>query len=555
MSTATHNFDRLDELAAAQVECEITRAEFMEFESLLDDEANRRRYLNYLVLHGEMLWEAARSEKSEATLPERKPDAPLSTPRSKSWLNRASRHPKVPAIAVALAVMVSLLLAMSAMPVSNWIAGDSKSKLEERKPEAKPEFVANLTNWQDDKWLEGTRPPRKDPRLELGKRLVLESGFAEITYTTGARVVLEGPADYWIVGEKTGQLEFGKLTARVDDETAKGFAIDTPFARVEDLGTEFGIEVRRGGAADVVVLDGEVDLIQESPEGLETTRVRLVKNQGATIAAGGESIDRNESVDPGVIALFRQRIDHSFEPQGIVRDPGFDRRIVDIGDDGLTETDRRDVWGTRIALNKWVRLPTGGNPGGRALAAVPTGNKILYQVITDSRATIGRHALTYDIKHLEADKAAGDGKRPAFEVGVWGVSNKKQAAFALPANAPDGVDQSGFVSGGDAILLASSIVVDGKQEAGVDFFPSFAQQQLDVDFGEGFDLIIIGFYARHVRTPNGDELSIDNVQFAPVADAANRAIETHQAVDNTPNRRDPLGIRKDARSNSIAVAP
>ena len=82
MTTTSHNFDRLDELAAAQVEGDISSAEFAELETLLGNAVSRRRYLDYLVLHGEMLWEAARSEESRDTLQESGSKSPFDNRQS-----------------------------------------------------------------------------------------------------------------------------------------------------------------------------------------------------------------------------------------------------------------------------------------------------------------------------------------------------------------------------------------------------------------------------------------------------------------------------------------
>jgi hypothetical protein len=82
----------------------------------------------------------------------------------------------------------------------------------------------------------------------------------EITYDTGAKVILEGPAMYEVESKNSGFLLIGKLTGRVAHESAKGFSISTRTATVTDLGTEFGVEIKRDGAAEVVVLDGMVRL-------------------------------------------------------------------------------------------------------------------------------------------------------------------------------------------------------------------------------------------------------------------------------------------------------
>ena len=81
----------------------------------------------------------------------------------------------------------------------------------------------------------------------------------EITYDTGAKVILQGPVTYEVESAAGGYLSLGKLTARVEKKAEGGspipnpqslipnplFAVRTPTATVTDLGTEFGVEVQR----------------------------------------------------------------------------------------------------------------------------------------------------------------------------------------------------------------------------------------------------------------------------------------------------------------------
>ena len=217
------------------------------------------------------------------------------TPR-KSLLQWASRNPKGPAVTIAATVLIAALVVMGLTPVKQWIAEQDKAGQEEKGAKGASDFVAKLSNWHNDVWLEDTRPPLDDPRLNVGKRLKIESGLIEITYLTGARVVIEGPAEFVVGGTKaqreeengaednsrgrkpadlanSGYLKLGKLVARVEGKKAQGFAINTPTARVEDQGTEFGIEVRRDGEAFVQVIDGKVDLVVRTGAGSERKRI------------------------------------------------------------------------------------------------------------------------------------------------------------------------------------------------------------------------------------------------------------------------------------------
>lgn len=69
---------------------------------------------------------------------------------------------------------------------------------------------------------------------------------------------IEAPADLELVSAKRCVLHGGRLVAKVPP-SAIGFIVDTPTAKLEDLGTEFGVNVKGGGRADVTVFNGVVD--------------------------------------------------------------------------------------------------------------------------------------------------------------------------------------------------------------------------------------------------------------------------------------------------------
>jgi hypothetical protein len=89
--------------------------------------------------------------------------------------------------------------------------------------------------------------------------LRLASGAVQIEFARGARVVLEGPAEFQLISESNAELRSGRMRAHVP-EPAKGFTITTPGMVVVDRGTEFACSVPAQGAPEVHVFVGEVDL-------------------------------------------------------------------------------------------------------------------------------------------------------------------------------------------------------------------------------------------------------------------------------------------------------
>jgi hypothetical protein len=94
----------------------------------------------------------------------------------------------------------------------------------------------------------------------LGATYRLESGLLEITYHTGAKVILQGPVTYEVKSNNGGYLPLGKLTGKVETDAAKGFAVHTPTATVTDLGTEFSVEVNPENGTKVIVVRGKVNM-------------------------------------------------------------------------------------------------------------------------------------------------------------------------------------------------------------------------------------------------------------------------------------------------------
>ena len=127
-------------------------------------------------------------------------------------------------------------------------------------PIAEPKaYVGRITGMVDCKWTGGSR-------VSLGQKCELASGLLEITYNTGAKVILQGPVTY-SVEANGGYLAVGKLTGKLEKRTSNPqslipnpFVIRTPTAIVTDLGTEFGVEVSSKGVTETQVLIGAVKI-------------------------------------------------------------------------------------------------------------------------------------------------------------------------------------------------------------------------------------------------------------------------------------------------------
>lgn len=224
--------------------------------ALRDDPAARAAFVRYLQLHGDLAVEmraraaGARLLDSLAASPV---PVPVSTPRRLGLLG--------PFLAVAASILAIGFVVL-------W-------------PRATPEVeVAWLVNAQDCEWADGEPGP-----LVAGTTLKIERGLAALRFRSGARLVIEGPAEMKLVSAMRVELAQGKVGAKVP-ESAHGFTVLSPRGEVIDLGTEFGVGVGADGTTDVRVFEGQV--IARDKAGQHS----LEADQTARFDADGLSVDR-----------------------------------------------------------------------------------------------------------------------------------------------------------------------------------------------------------------------------------------------------------------------
>lgn len=255
-------------------------------ELLVNDDEFRRRYVATQLLRADLEWDAV------SPPPALGDDVPALAPRPAGRLLRFLRRRTPFSISVAAVVICVLLAAMAFMtpPIYRAVTGGGEAPRE-----LAPQVVAQLTGVHEAQWKAGPA----GVLLLAGQRLELAQGLAELTFRSGARATLEGPAVLTLDGENAATLEAGRLTAVVEDSPS-GFTIHTRLTSVVDLGTEFGVSVE-GGDVRVHVFRGEVAL--EPSEYVDGRRV-MAAGQSATIrAADGANISRHSDGQQFVRAL------------------------------------------------------------------------------------------------------------------------------------------------------------------------------------------------------------------------------------------------------------
>ncbi len=216
------------------------------------------------------------------------------------------------------------------------------------------EFVGRVTGLVDVQWADIQTATVHGAGVPLGRRYALASGQMEISYKTGAKVILQAPVTYEVDSRDGGFLSLGKLTARLEKKgpgvrgqgsekvvngqslvasgqwsvaskadpksqnpeipkspisnpqslipnpllspaprpqsLASTFAVRTPTATVTDLGTEFGIEVTKDRRNRVHVFQGKVLLDSRGSATALASKYELSADESAEVEPQGRVI-------------------------------------------------------------------------------------------------------------------------------------------------------------------------------------------------------------------------------------------------------------------------
>lgn len=247
--------------------------------------------------------------------------------------------------------------------------------------------VARLSGAKDCEWI-GEAPQMGD-ELRRAQRVQLAAGLAEITFDSGARITLEGPASLDLTSAWEAALHHGSLRASVPAE-AIGFRISNPEVDVVDLGTEFTMVADAAGGTEVYVVEGAVEVASRTGGDRARDPVVLREKQARRFAknGGSEASDRPQKIDWRVRKVALDRLTRpatylhwSFdETSGAVAHASsasagpvtFDAHLV--GDDGgaLDQAWTTGRWQGALCLDGTFQakaaLPTGSAKGGRTIA-------------------------------------------------------------------------------------------------------------------------------------------------------------------------------------------
>jgi hypothetical protein len=154
-------------------------------------------------------------------------------------------------------------------------------------PDEDQEFIARISGSKDLKWASAAAFQNGD-ELHRGQRLELTSGFAEITFDSGALIVVEGPASVDLDSAWQATLRRGTLKANIPQE-AIGFKVSNASVDVVDLGTEFSMTADDDGSAEVFVLNGQVEVEPRVAANVAPRKILMKEKQSRRFALNGVS--------------------------------------------------------------------------------------------------------------------------------------------------------------------------------------------------------------------------------------------------------------------------
>ncbi len=178
------------------------------------------------------------------------------------------------------------------MALVSWRKQSAQPQLAQARVVPAP-VVARLTRSRQAQWSGNDGQRLFDGAfLRRGQRLELLTGIAEIKLDRGVTLLLQGPARLTLVEPLVAELSLGRLSARVSPR-GHGFAVETPVARVVDLGTEFAAEVDALGNVEVQVFQGQVEVQQPG----EARPQLLAAGQRMRVYPGGAPSQRDAAID------------------------------------------------------------------------------------------------------------------------------------------------------------------------------------------------------------------------------------------------------------------
>jgi hypothetical protein len=235
-------------------------------ELLLSSRSNLKIYVEYLHLHAKL---------SELT----------SLPKSKSMVfleedrPRRSQRMLVAYLAIVLVPFMVIGIAFAFRQKGQNFAYQVASILP-----SSPANVAAIrpltstTHWQ-------FADSSASDQVAEGKKIKLDQGAVELLFFSGARMLVEGPAELTVSDKLSIRLEYGRLRTTVR-QGVSGFKVETSSMNIVDLGTEFIVDATEDGATTSCVTQGSCRV--SKPASLQDQSTGLTVVSGSCVMSDRE---------------------------------------------------------------------------------------------------------------------------------------------------------------------------------------------------------------------------------------------------------------------------
>lgn len=282
-----HLFEQVHDLASKCLEGTATEADRAALEALVSGSAAARNlFFQYMDETTLLRWQAA-------------------APDSELLRDLGAAGAETPSLAPAWRRLLLAAITGAALAAGLFLALTILRQPDDAGPRALAQGgVATLTRLANIRWTSGTRDWRELSRVGPGDVLRFDRGEAELVFDHGVEVVIRGPAHFEVRAPDRAYSNLGRIAARVGKD-GQGFTIETPVAKVVDLGTEFAIEVAGSGLTDVAVFDGLVDLSIHAGRGGDAAR-RLTQGEALRIDPDGR-LDRLMTIPSDRFPVARGR--------------------------------------------------------------------------------------------------------------------------------------------------------------------------------------------------------------------------------------------------------
>jgi len=219
----------------------ITRVEMAQLEQLLDNDASLQYYLEITGIEGDIPLALEAGIERESSL---------------HTQNIFARWTRPLSIGAAAVVLFSIGLYSGKKVYS---PPSPKGEITNTQPGHQPiDNGAAITSLIGVTW-EGDAPEFIKLSSE-SQSLAIKSGLVELTFDSGVRTLIEGPAAIEVTGGNSANLGKGRMVANVP-KGAEGFTVEYPDGRVIDLGTEFALNIPQNQkGAEIGVFRGEVEI-------------------------------------------------------------------------------------------------------------------------------------------------------------------------------------------------------------------------------------------------------------------------------------------------------